>query len=273
MNHLLTGCASGIGKHLTGALAARGDRVYATDVDLDRLRAAAREDRWPEDRVVLARLDVRDPGAWERALDEATKVLGGRIDVLMNIAGYLRAAWVQDITVEDVHRHYDVNVKGLMFGTIAAARRMAAAGGGQILNFSSLSGIVPLTGLAAYSSSKFAVRGFSLAAAQELKPKGVYVTLVSPDGTRTPMTDFAKQGAREAELIFSRGKLLTVEDVTRVVLERALPKRPLEVGFPRWRAWLSHFASLLPGLAFRLEPIFRRRGAETQKKMGMRAGA
>src|SRR5262245_31488632 len=120
---VLTGCAGGIGQVLAKTLLERGHRVFATDVRLDALEAAAEAGAWPRERTHLAALDVRTAAAWEAALDDAEHRLGG-FDVLMNVAGYLRPGQVHQDDAAEVDRHIDINTKGVIYGTRAAARRM-----------------------------------------------------------------------------------------------------------------------------------------------------
>jgi 3-oxoacyl-[acyl-carrier protein] reductase len=272
----LTGCASGIGRHLADVLLARGHRVWATDINLDALARHAAEAAWPEDRARVRRLDVRDARAWDAAVGEAAAEWGG-VDVLMNIAGCLFADRCDETPAEQVHLSLDVNAKGVIFGTQAAARQMLrqpARGGarGHVINIGSMAGLAPIPSLAVYSASKYAVRGFSLAAAQELRPRGVYVTVVCPDAVETPLT--APQREREeGAILFSAGRLLTVEDVARAVIERALPRRPLEVYLPARRGLLARLTDLLPSAAFALAPLFARRGRRHQLRMRQRTDA
>ena len=234
---LLTGCASGIGRHLAGALSARGHRIVATDLDEAALAREAEARRWDPALVKLRRLDVRSEQDWDAAVDAAVTAFG-RLDVVMNIAGYLHPAYVADLTARDVDLHFDVNAKGVALGTRAAARRMIAQRAGHIVNIGSLASLAPVPGLSLYSASKFAVRGFSLAAAMELAAHGVAVTLVMPDAVETPMLD--KQVAyEEAAMTFSGSRSLTVEDVERVIVETVLPGRPLEVTIPLSRGLLA----------------------------------
>lgn len=265
---LITGAASGIGRALAGHLAAEGHRVIATDVDEAGLDAARAEDRWPAETVVTTALDVRDPGAWERVLALAEERFG-RLDVLCNVAGYLRPGHAHEQSHDEVERHIDINVKGTLHGTLAAARRMVAQKSGHIVNISSLAGVAPIPGLTLYSASKFAVRGFSLAVAAELRPHGVHVTVICPDAVKTPMLD--KQLAyAEAALTFS-GKQLGTDEVTRAIAT-ALDKRPLEVMLPASRGRLAQLATLLPGLQPYLEPVLRWRGSRTQSRLRNGAG-
>ncbi|RMG49985.1 MAG: SDR family oxidoreductase [Acidobacteria bacterium] len=267
---MLTGCASGIGRRLAEALIARGHVVIATDINLEKLQEQARARRWSErsagspDRIWLRRLDVRDGAAWEGVLADVVATFGG-IDVLMNVAGYIRPGWVHELDSEDVHRHLDINAKGVILGTQAAARQMVEQRRGHIINFASMAALAPIPGLALYSASKYAVRAFSLAAAEELRPHGVFVTVICPDAVRTPMFERQKE-FEEAALTFSAPRVFTVEEISDIVLNRVLRRRPREVFIPRRRGWLARFVDLFPGAASLLVPIFRWRGRTRQAR-------
>ena len=260
--HLLSGAASGIGRHLAGELLARGHRVLATDVDDDALARAAAD--WPGENLLTRGLDVRRPEDWEAALDQANKAWGG-IDVVLNIAGVLRPGEVRSLSEDDVHFHFDINVKGVVFGTHAAARRMVEQGSGHIVNIASLASLAPIPGMALYSASKYAVRAFSLAAAEELRPHGVAVTTLCPDAVATPMLDL-QLDYREAALTFTAPRVLTPADVTRQVL-RALRRRPLLVAFPRRRAWLARLADLFPATQRLLARQLEKQGLAKQEAL------
>lgn len=261
---LITGCASGIGRHLAETLLERGARVVATDIDSDALTAHAEQEGWPEDQVRLQRLDVTDPKDWERVSQHAVETWG-RLDVVMNVAGYLRPSAIAEATDEDVHRHFDINVKGVIFGTRTAARRMIPQKQGHIINIASLASLAPIPGIGLYSASKYAVRGFSLAAAEELRPHGIAVSTVCPDAVQTPMLDL-QVDYDEAALTFTAPRFLTVEGVGRVVLGRVLKKRPLLVAFPRRRAWLARLADLFPSTASLIANQLQRQGLKRQQE-------
>ncbi len=261
-SYFLTGCASGIGQHMSDKLISLGHRLFATDVNIHALTDYARANHWPEDRVRLMQLDVRDHGAWGQAVDEAVKAFG-KIDVAMNIAGYMLAGWAHEATPEVVDRHLDINVKGVIYGTQAAARQMVKQGFGHIINIASISALAPIPGIAIYTASKYAVRAFSLAVAQELRPYNVYVTVISPDAVRTPLLG-PQKGIDAAAIVFSSPKLLTVEDVAKAILNKAIPRRPMEVIIPARRGWLAHLTNMFPRLSFALGPGYRKRGAANQ---------
>ncbi|MFT5431769.1 MAG: NADP-dependent 3-hydroxy acid dehydrogenase YdfG, partial [Myxococcota bacterium] len=241
----LTGSASGIGRHLTTQLLAQGHRVTASDIDLEGLSSVAAKEGWDKDRLRIVGLDVRDGVGWERALTAASETYGG-LDVVMNIAGYLKPGYTHEFDPADIDRHFDINCKGVIHGTHAAAKLMVRQGRGHIINIASMAALAPIPGLPLYSASKYAVRAFSLAAAEELRPLGVAVTVVCPDAVATPMLDLQKDYA-EAALTFSGSRVLTVQDIADVILGRILTKRPVEVAIPASRALLAKAANNFPG--------------------------
>jgi len=260
---LLTGCASGIGAHLASALSRRGHVVLATDVDVPGLAARAEAERWDASRVSRQALDVRDAAAWESALD-ACEARFGPVDVVMNVAGFLAPDWIHTLDVAACELTLDVNVLGTILGTRAAARRMRPRRCGHVVNVGSLASLAAVPGLAVYSASKFAVRGFSLAAAAELAPHGVAVTLVMPDAVETPMLALQEE-REESALTFSGDRPLTVEDVARAILDDVLPRRPLEVTLPPGRGALARAANAFPAAARAFAPLLRARGRRAQE--------
>lgn len=270
----ITGCASGIAKHLTAVLLRQGHRVFATDVNLAALEQAARDNAWPEDRVRLRALDVRDADAWEAVFGAAVEEFG-HIDVCMNIAGLLLAAWVTDQPINEVHSQIDVNVKGVVFGTRAAARHMVLRGKGHIINIASIAGLTPVPGMAVYAATKYAVRAYSLSANMELRKKGVYVTAICPASVQTPMLD-GQLHNDAADLFYSGYRMLTVEEIEHAILHRAMRRRPpYEVHVPRLKTKLAKFVDIFPAVGPIFAPLYQwsgrrrqaqRRAAEKQGK-------
>jgi 3-oxoacyl-[acyl-carrier protein] reductase len=258
---LVTGAASGIGQRVADLLLSRGHRVLATDIDRDGLEAHARS--WPAGRVAIARLDVTDAAAWVAVLDRARELWGG-LDVLYNVAGYLAPGWAAEVRLEDVARHLDINVKGVMYGTRLAAERMLARGRGHIVNIGSMAAYAPIPGLSLYSASKFAVRAFSIAAGIELRGRGVAVTVVCPDAVATPMLDKQKD-YEEAAMTFTAPRVLTAGEVAEVLVGEVLERRPLEVALPRSRKWLARVADLVPEVALWAKPLFEKQGRARQR--------
>ena len=259
--HVVTGAASGIGAHLARELLARGARVCAADVNtgaMDALSALAGDDR-----LMRVKLDVRDPAQWQTLLGEV-RARWQKLDVLMNVAGVIRPGYIHAFAADDVHLQLDVNSKGVIFGTQAAARVMLEQGYGHIINIASLAGVAPVPGLALYSASKFAVRGFTLAAAFELRDKNIKVTAICPDAVQTPMLD-QQVDREEAAMTFSGSRSpLTVEDIGRAIFERALPKAPLEITLPAHRGFMAKFGSAFPGASLGMLSWLRERGRKRQ---------
>ena len=265
---VLTGCASGIGRHLATELFRRGHRLLVSDLDRASLETEARS-RWNDpDRVEIQKLDVRDREAWERVIASVV-ARWGRVDVVLNVAGYLAAGWAHEASGEVVERTIDVNVKGVIYGTTAAARQMIKQQSGHIINIASLAAVAAVPGIAVYAASKHAVRGFSLAVAQELRPHGIAVTTVCPALVDTPMLD--TQVVRpEAALTFATARPLSVEEVAAAVLGRGLEDRPLElfVTVPRTgQVLLSKLGNAFPALAARLADRLMQRGRENQARL------
>lgn len=260
---LITGAAGGIGRFLTKSFLDSGSRVVACDLDARAVEKIAKAQKWDRKNLKIEKLDVRSAKQWKDAIKSATKSWG-RLDVLINNAGYLLPGYVQTLDEEIIDRHLNINAKGVMLGTAAAARVMLEQKSGHIVNIASLAGIAGIPGISAYSASKHAVRGFSLAAAQELRASGVYVTVICPDAVQTPMLDLQKDYA-EAALTFSGGKVLTPANV-EAAIRKALVKKSREVTIPGHRGMLAKIASAFPAFTSTFASIMEKQGKRNQSK-------
>jgi NAD(P)-dependent dehydrogenase (short-subunit alcohol dehydrogenase family) len=178
---LITGSARGLGRDITEAALEAGDRVLATaraPQQLDDLVARH------GDRILPFALDVTDYAAAETAVAAAVDRFG-RLDVVVNNAGYANLASVEDVTIEDFRAQVDTNLFGVVNVTKAALPVLREQGSGHIVQISSVGGRVASAGLSAYQSAKWAVGGFSEVLAQEVGPLGIKVTVVEPGGMRT----------------------------------------------------------------------------------------
>lgn len=269
---ILTGAAGGIGQHLAARLYTQGHRLCLTDVNLDSLRESVKKAGLDDpERVFVSALDVRDPHAWQAFVDDVVKRFG-RIDVLLNIAGFMRSGPIASCPPETVDLHFDINAKGTIHGTRSVTNVMIRQGSGHIVNLSSLMGIAPLPGFALYSASKHAVRGFSIASSLELRPHGISVTVVCPDAVKTGMLD-AQLGTDAARIAFSGPRPLKVEEITSLIVDRVLPDKPIEVTLSptgSGRAFLSKLVGVAPMLAVPLEPIFSGMGSRVQERIRAR---
>ena len=266
-HYLITGSASGIGRHMTDVLLREGHAVFATDLNLEALEKTADALGWRAQRAHLHHFDVTDFEAWQRAVRLAVERFG-HLDVTMNIAGVLLASWAEETPQREVDVQIDVNVKGVIYGTRVSAEHMVQRGQGHIINIASIAGLVPVPGLAVYCASKYAVRGYSVAAAMELRPKGVHVTAICPSTVQTPMLD--RQVHNDAaEMFFSGHSILTVEDIEQAI-RRALRRKPYEVHVPRLKIALVRWVDLFPGLGPLLAPLYQRSGRKRQESRRQR---
>ncbi len=257
----VSGCANGIGNLLAQRLAAMGHLVYAIDLNLELLDKASGLDS-PNIRKMA--LDVSDPVAWD-AVFKAIIAESGRLDYIFNNAGILLAKAVENNSVADIQRQIDINVKGVIYGSTLAAQQMLIQGHGHIINTASLAGISAVPGLSIYCASKFAVRGYTLALAYELKPKGIYVTAICPDAVDTGMTRQHVDNPA-AGMVFSGSRMLRREDVVEAMLAAMQHKRT-EVQLPWFRGLLSRIAGFWPGLGFLLAPTLTKQGNARQQKL------
>jgi 3alpha(or 20beta)-hydroxysteroid dehydrogenase len=182
---LITGGARGMGKSHVRQFAAEGARVVFGDVQDAKGEAVAAG--LDERCCRYVHHDVTSEADWAAAVATALDTFG-RLDVLVNNAGVLAFARIADMPLAEFRRVLEVNAVGCWLGMKAVIEPMKAAGGGSIINISSVEGFTGAAGLSAYSASKFAVRGMTKAAAQELGQFGIRVNSVHPGGVLTSMT-------------------------------------------------------------------------------------
>ncbi|WP_321886166.1 SDR family NAD(P)-dependent oxidoreductase [Burkholderia cenocepacia] len=172
----ISGCSSGFGRGLAKAALERGDYVAVTARRLEAVSDLV--EAWPGLAHAIC-LDVTDPAAVRSAVASALEAFG-RIDVLVNNAGYALQGAFEDATDVQIRRIFETNVFGLMDLTRAVLPSMRAAGGGRIINLSSIVGRLSGPLLAYYSATKFAVEGLSEALAGELVDFGIRVSSIEP---------------------------------------------------------------------------------------------
>ncbi|WP_405494777.1 SDR family oxidoreductase [Nocardia sp. NBC_00511] len=176
---LITGTSSGLGRATAQLFQARGWNVVATMRDPD-----AERELTDLDNVLVTRLDVQDTASIDAAV-EAALTRFGRIDALVNNAGYGAYGPLEATPLEKIHRQFDVNVFGLLATTKAVLPHFRAAGSGTIVNISSMGGRITFPLGTLYHGTKFAVEGLSESLHYELAAIGVRVKIVEPGGIRT----------------------------------------------------------------------------------------
>ena len=210
---LISGCSTGIGRELARAVRRRGERVVVTARNIASLDEFAADDG-----CLIAPLDVDAPAQIKAAVAMAEERFG-RIDVLVNNAGYGYLAAVEEGEDAEVRAMFETNFFGLVGLTKAVLPGMRRRRRGHIINITSMAGLIGFPGIAYYNATKFAAEGLSEALAKEVAPLGIKVTIVAPGPfrtdwagrslktTRTPIADYAATaGARRAAIQEYSGK-------------------------------------------------------------------
>lgn len=247
---LVTGGSSGIGRAIALALARAGAHVAIVarregplGETLTALRAAAPD---PAQRFAAIPADVAEPEQATRAVAAGVEALGG-LDLVVNNAGAARALRFEDTPPAEFRRLLDVNFLGAVSVTRAALPHLAA--GAHIANVSSLAGALAIYGYAAYAPSKFALTAFSEVLRQELRPRGIAVSVLLPPDVDTPqLAEENREKPAETRALAGNVQVLAPEAVADALLDGLARGRAVIV--PGWRAratlWAArHFPSLV----------------------------
>ncbi|RBY88762.1 SDR family oxidoreductase [Blastococcus sp. TF02A-26] len=188
----ITGASRGFGREWATAALERGDSVAATARDTATLDDLVQRFG---DAVLPLQLDVTDREAGTAAVRRAHDTFG-RLDVVVNNAGYGLFGMVEEVSEAEVRAQFDANVFGALWITQAALPLMRAQGSGHVLQVSSIGGIVALPNLGVYNASKWALEAFSQSLATEVAQFGIKVTIIEPAGYST---DWSGSSAQHAE--------------------------------------------------------------------------
>lgn len=178
---LITGSSRGFGRELAVAVLASGDNLVATARRTSALSDLATQ-YGPQ--ILPFELDVTNVEQAKAAVEIVTSTFG-RLDVVVNNAGYANVNSIEDTDDDDFHAQVDTNLWGVVNVTRAALPTLREQGSGHIIQFASIGGRTGSPGLGPYQMSKWAVEGFSEVLAKEVSPLGVQVTIVEPAGFRT----------------------------------------------------------------------------------------
>jgi NAD(P)-dependent dehydrogenase (short-subunit alcohol dehydrogenase family) len=185
----ITGCSSGFGREFVRAALRRGFRVVATARDPKKLGNLI---AGHEEKAKIIALDVTDSDQIKLAVSEAERTFG-RIDVLVNNAGYGYLAAVEEGEEKDIRAIFDTNFFGVVAMIQAVLPGMRTRRHGYIVNIASVGGVIGHAGSGYYAATKFAVEGLSEALAQEVEPLGIHVLIVEPGPFRTNFGRSVKQ--------------------------------------------------------------------------------
>jgi NAD(P)-dependent dehydrogenase (short-subunit alcohol dehydrogenase family) len=267
----ITGASRGFGREWSIAALERGDRVAATARDTSSLEDLVQQFG---DDVLPLQLDVNDRDAVVAAVAEAHQRFG-RLDVVVNNAGYGQFGMIEEISEAEARAQFDTNVFGALFVTQAALPYLRAQGSGHFLQVSSIGGISAFPNIGIYNASKWALEAFSQSLAAEVADFGITVTLIEPGGFATdwggasakhaaphPAYDAYREKAaaqRKARVATpgdptaSRAAVLQVVDAENPPLRVFFGDGPLGIAtrdyesrLAEWRAW-EHVSKLAQG--------------------------
>lgn len=215
---LITGAGMGMGETEALLFAKEGAHVIVTDVNETAGLETVDKILKSGGKAEFLVLNVADEGRWKEVM-ESVLMRHGKLDILINNAGILLFKTLEETTEEEWNRIFDVNAKGVFLGCKHAVPPMKKAGGGSIINISSIYGIIGAPSAAAYEASKGAVREVTKAAAVDLAKYKIRVNSVHPGLIETPMTkDIISDTATTKQILAT------------TILER--PGRPEEVAYP-----------------------------------------
>lgn len=177
----ITGASSGFGAEMVKAIMAKGDKVAATFRKEEQANEFLKQHKEAATGIVL---DVTKTDTIADALKQATEKFG-RIDVLMNNAGYGTIGAIEEFSMDEIREQMETNFFGVIALTKAVLPIMRSQGSGHIVQVSSQAGFKATAGFGLYNASKFALEGFSEALAQEVSSFGIRVTIVEPGPFRT----------------------------------------------------------------------------------------
>jgi 3alpha(or 20beta)-hydroxysteroid dehydrogenase len=220
---IISGAARGQGETEARRFVAEGAHVVVADVlEVEGREVAASIGPG----ACFARLDVTDASDWSRVVDACREAFGPPT-VLVNNAGVLGATPIRGGDEAEFRRIVEINLVGAYLGMRAVAEAMIEAGGGSIVNISSVAGLRGVNGMGAYSASKFGLRGLTKSAAVELAPFGIRVNSVHPGGVATEMLATVGDDAFVSQPIPRRA---TVDEITNLVLFLASDESSFSTG-------------------------------------------
>lgn len=228
---LVTGASSGIGKALAESLAAKGAKVYGSSRKASDAKASgAKPAASPSEKgfVKMIRLDVRSDESVSAAVKQVMEI-EGRIDILINNAGYTLAGAVEDISGDEAFRQFDTNFFGALRTCRAVMPIMRAQADGLIINISSVAGLVSLPYQSLYSASKYALEAATEAIRTEARQFGIRAVLIEPGDTKTNATANRQVAAAAAGSVYGKACMKAVETMAKSEQSAPEPRAILRV--------------------------------------------
>lgn len=254
---IITGAGGGIGRATATLLDREGANLVLADIDSVKLEETA---KGLSETALAIKCDITKGEDIDELVAGALDRFHG-IDVLVNNAGIIIPSLFENCRGEDMEKQVAINLMGTINMTYKVLPALIKDGGGNIVTISSMAGIIPETFSAIYAATKFALRGFNLTLALELKEHRIAVSTIFPDTTDTPMLRFeAAHGGSPLTFLNPPQK---PENIARAVL-RAITKHKLEQYVPYSSGILSKLLMIAPGAVIKLWPLLEK-SAEKKK--------
>lgn len=264
---IVTGGSEGVGAAAARLFAEAGANLMLVARNRKNLEAIAAELR-DKARVAIFPMDVSDADSYTDLIKK-TLFEFGRIDVLVNNAGFHARGNVESVTADELARTIDVNLRAPIMLMRLVLPHVRESGGGAIINVASLAGRTPVPGSAAYSASKFGLRAFTFSLAEEIRDSGIKLAVVSPGpiATQFILDDIDKT----SDLTFSQ-PMSSAEEVAQVILDLC-GNNQREQAIPAMSGVLTTLAYLMPWLGRALRPALERKGNRVKKELKAKARA
>jgi short-subunit dehydrogenase len=257
---IITGAAGGIGESIARSLDQKGARLALADINEPALMNLAGK---LSTKPLIVKCDITNKADVDNLMTK-TAAEYGRIDVLINNAGIIRPGNFENSSLGDIELQVSVNLMGAIYCTHAAIPYMKQAGKGNIVTISSLAGIVPETGSAVYSATKFALRGLNLTLRLELIKHNIFTSAIFPNSVNTPMLLY--EANHNGSGLTFLDLPISPEEVAQAVI-KAIVKRKAEVYVPQSQGILSKFVSCFPWLLEKLWPMFEIQGQKKKQQI------
>src|SRR6056297_1646834 len=263
---IVTGASMGVGAATARAFGERNANLVLLARGREKLEELARALDLG-DRVMVAPLDVTDTQGFAQVLDEAERRFGS-VDVLVNNAGYHSRGAVEGVDVDDLGRMVDVNLKAPILATRLALPYLRKSDRPAVINVASLAGRTPVPGSATYSATKFGLRAFGLALAEEMRGQGIKFASVSPGPIDTGfiMEDIDSV----TDLTFSQ-PISTAEQVAEAIVA-LVDDDTLDKPMPRISVYRTTISYLFPRVGRALRPMLEKKGRRTKDKLKKERG-
>lgn len=254
---VVTGAARGIGRGIAEQLVARGHRVVVTDIDGEAAQRTASEIGAAEG---LGQ-DVRDAASHRDVAAAAAR--HGVLAAWFNNAGVCYDGNLVELGEDQIRALVEINLLGILWGTRAAIDAFGS-GGGDVVITASLSGLGPVPGLSVYAATKAAAVSMAMSVNLET-PANVRIHALCPDGVATDMLHDMRPDGMAKKLVFSGGRILTVEEIAREAVGLIGSRRVIRT-VPGWRAAVMRGSALVPSQAAGGLAIFARQGRRNVRR-------